>query len=60
MIVFLLGLEIELFYLSRSWDVVEHDITKTANTWTVSMVCPTMTVSAERGLVPIPLFYARA
>jgi hypothetical protein len=46
------------FTLDRS--ILSYDVSKSTKMWTVSIACPNITVTADRGLLPMPLFYARA
>jgi hypothetical protein len=46
------------FTLDRS--ILRYDVSKSTKIWTVSIACPKITVTVDRGLLPIPLFYARA
>jgi hypothetical protein len=40
--------------------ILRFDGSKSTKIWTVSIACPKITVTADRGLLPMPLFYARA
>ena len=47
--------------VDASLNILRYDISiNTNNIWSVSVACPNVTVTAEQGHLPIPLFYGRA